>query len=136
MDTAERNRALRQLAVGYTDALKSLLGESVTAVVLFVELALKAALRAAGVEVPQIHDVGIILKDHPEKFPEAFRKKIERLASISRRLRREREVRMRPGSQLRKQAQCSIAAVSYFKVWAGREDEGAVMDSPGLPHAP
>lgn len=57
-----------------------------------VELALKAALRAAGVEVPQIHDVGIILKDHREKFPEAFRKEIDRLASISRRLRREREV--------------------------------------------
>lgn len=57
-----------------------------------VELALKAALRAAGVEVPQIHDVGIILKDHRGKFPEAFRKEIDRLASISRRLRREREV--------------------------------------------
>lgn len=57
-----------------------------------VELALKAALRTAGLEVPQIHDVGIILKDHREKFPEAFRKEIDRFASISRRLRREREV--------------------------------------------
>ncbi len=57
-----------------------------------VELALKAALRAVGVEVPQIHDVGVILKDHRAKFPEAFRKEIDRLASISRRLRREREV--------------------------------------------
>ncbi|MFQ5827566.1 MAG: HEPN domain-containing protein [Candidatus Methylomirabilia bacterium] len=57
-----------------------------------VELALKAALRIAGVEVPRIHDVGIILKDHREKFPEPFGKEIDRVASISRRLRREREV--------------------------------------------
>lgn len=56
-----------------------------------VELALKAALRLVGVEVPHIHDVGILLKDHREKFPEAFRGEIDRLASISRRLRRERE---------------------------------------------
>ena len=57
-----------------------------------VELALKAALRTAGVEVPKIHDVGIFLKDHQERFPEAFRAQIDRLASISRRLRQEREV--------------------------------------------
>ncbi len=57
-----------------------------------VELALKAALRTAGVEVPRIHDVGILLKDQREKFPDVFRKEIDRLASISRRLRREREV--------------------------------------------
>jgi HEPN domain-containing protein len=56
-----------------------------------VELALKAALRLAGIEVPRIHDVGMLLKDHEEKFPEAFRRDIDRLASISRRLRRERE---------------------------------------------
>jgi HEPN domain-containing protein len=56
-----------------------------------VELALKAALRMVGVEVPHIHDVGILLKDHREKFPEAFRQEIDHIASISRRLRRERE---------------------------------------------
>jgi HEPN domain-containing protein len=56
-----------------------------------VELALKAALRLAGIEVPHIHDVGILLKDHEAKFPESFRQDIERMASISRRLRRERE---------------------------------------------
>lgn len=57
-----------------------------------VEMSLKAALRMAGVEIPRIHDVGIILKDQRARFPEAFRKEIDRLASISRRLRREREV--------------------------------------------
>lgn len=56
-----------------------------------VELALKAALRLAGIEVPHIHDVGILFKDHEAKFPESFRQDIERMASISRRLRRERE---------------------------------------------
>lgn len=57
-----------------------------------VELALKAALRGAGIEVPRVHDVGVFLKEQHAKFPEAFRTEIERLASISRRLRREREV--------------------------------------------
>ncbi|MDR7521377.1 MAG: HEPN domain-containing protein [Armatimonadota bacterium] len=56
-----------------------------------VELALKAALRLAGIEVPHIHDVGILLKDHEAKFPEPFRRDIGRMASISRQLRRERE---------------------------------------------
>lgn len=56
-----------------------------------VEMALKAALRLVGIEVPWIHDVGVLLKDYREKFPEAFREEIDRLASISRRLRRERE---------------------------------------------
>lgn len=56
-----------------------------------VELALKAALRAVGIEVPRIHDVGLVLKDHQEKFPATFRSEINYLASISRRLRRERE---------------------------------------------
>lgn len=56
-----------------------------------VELSLKAALRLAGIEVPHIHDVGVLLKDHEAKFPQAFRRDVDRLASISRRLRRERE---------------------------------------------
>jgi HEPN domain-containing protein len=57
-----------------------------------VELALKGALRSAGVEVPKIHDVGVILKDHGDRFPGEFRGHSDRLASISRRLRQEREV--------------------------------------------
>lgn len=56
-----------------------------------VELALKAALRLTGVEVPRVHDVGVILRDHGMKFPEPFRGEIDRMASISRQLRRERE---------------------------------------------
>lgn len=56
------------------------------------EMALKASLRWVGVEVPHVHDVGLLLKDHAGRFPEGFREHVERLASISRRLAREREL--------------------------------------------
>ena len=56
-----------------------------------VELLLKAALRAAGIEPPKWHDVGPVLRKNAERFPEWFQKEIPRLARISRRLRRERE---------------------------------------------
>lgn len=57
-----------------------------------VELSLKAALRCAGIETQKIHDVGILLRAHQEKFPASFRRRIGRLAAISRRLRMEREL--------------------------------------------
>ena len=56
-----------------------------------VELALKAALRVVGIEPPKWHDVGPILKQNATRFPEWFREKIPQMASISRKLRRERE---------------------------------------------
>ncbi len=57
-----------------------------------VELALKAALRSVGVEVPRLHDVGVLVKEQSGKFPGAFTRDIDKIASISRRLRREREI--------------------------------------------
>jgi len=57
-----------------------------------VELALKATLRVAGIEVPHVHDVGIFLRDHAERFPASLAKHLDRVVSISRRLRREREI--------------------------------------------
>ena len=59
-----------------------------------VELALKGVLRLIGVEPPKWHDVGPILKDLRERFPEWFRSMIDEFASISRQLRREREPAM------------------------------------------
>ncbi len=56
-----------------------------------VELALKGVLRAAGLEVPRLHDVGILLKDHRKKLSGTLAEDVDRIASISRRLRRERE---------------------------------------------
>jgi HEPN domain-containing protein len=57
-----------------------------------VELALKGLLRAAGLEVPQVHDVSAFLVEHGERLPAALRPDLDRLVSVSRRLRREREV--------------------------------------------
>lgn len=57
-----------------------------------VELGLKGALRLAGVEVPHVHDVGMFLKEARGRFPDRFAEGIDRLASISRRLRAEREL--------------------------------------------
>lgn len=56
-----------------------------------IELSLKAALRAAGLDVPHVHDVGTALLAHPERFPEPLRASLPHLASLSRRYRRERE---------------------------------------------
>ncbi len=59
-----------------------------------VELALKAALRTVGVESPKWHDVGPVLRREAHRFLQWFREKIDYLASISRSLRKERELAM------------------------------------------
>jgi len=51
-----------------------------------VELCLKAALRAVGVEYPKEHDVSRILKAVKDRFPEWFRKEVEKVGEISRAL--------------------------------------------------
>jgi HEPN domain-containing protein len=56
-----------------------------------VELALKAALRLIGVDPPRWHDVGPVLVEHAEAYPEWFRARLGELAEVSRWLRRERE---------------------------------------------
>lgn len=57
-----------------------------------VELALKGMLRAIGVEPPKFHDVGGLLLEHQAKFVPEVRPQIARVAEISKRLRREREL--------------------------------------------
>lgn len=56
-----------------------------------VELALKAALWWAGVDVPRLHDVGAVLRQQSHRFPASFAGHIPQLASISRSLSAERE---------------------------------------------
>ena len=56
-----------------------------------VELAPKGALLWAGLEVPWVHDVGLFLRQHVDRFPAGFSQLIPRLASISRSLGVERE---------------------------------------------
>ncbi len=57
-----------------------------------VELALKGMLRSIGIEPPKLHDVGGLLVDHRERFPEDVRNQLTDLAGISKRLRKEREL--------------------------------------------
>jgi len=57
-----------------------------------VELALKGALREAGIEVPKVHDVSGVLRRNVERLPEHLVGAIDTLVSASRRLREEREL--------------------------------------------
>jgi HEPN domain-containing protein len=59
-----------------------------------VELFLKACLRLINIEPPKFHDVGPILKNNADKFPQWFKEKIDIFASYSRSLRKERELSM------------------------------------------
>ena len=57
-----------------------------------VELALKGMLRAIGIEPPKLHDVSDLLLEHRNRLPDAVRDDLDNLASISRRLRKDREL--------------------------------------------
>lgn len=56
-----------------------------------VELALKGMLRKIGVEPPKQHDVGYLLIEYKDKFSDEVKEAIDKLASISKWLRKERE---------------------------------------------
>ncbi len=51
-------------------------------------------MRFVGIEPPKWHDVGFILKRERDRFPEWFKNEVEKLAFISKRMRREREPSM------------------------------------------
>jgi len=57
-----------------------------------VELALKGLLRASGVEPPRIHDVADVLLAERDRLDVTLRPHVERLAGVSRALRRDREL--------------------------------------------
>ena len=57
-----------------------------------VELALKGLLRACHVAPPRLHDVSDVLRREREKLPPSARRHVDRLARISRELRRDREL--------------------------------------------
>lgn len=56
-----------------------------------VELALKGMLRQVGIDPPKWHDVGPLLIDHSEHFPIVSNGDLQRLAAVSKWLRKERE---------------------------------------------
>ena len=57
-----------------------------------VELALKGLLRGCGVDPPRVHDVSQVVLRERERLPESVRENVDRLAKISRDLRRDREL--------------------------------------------
>ncbi len=57
-----------------------------------VELCLKGMLRYVGIEPPKVHDVGGLLIEHSDMLGMFSKEEIERLALISKRLRKEREL--------------------------------------------
>jgi HEPN domain-containing protein len=57
-----------------------------------VDLALKALLRASGVEVPRVRDVAPILYAERARLPESLASHVDELADAPRQLRRDREL--------------------------------------------
>lgn len=57
-----------------------------------VELLLKAVLRYFGMEVPKTHDVSRVLKDQQGLLPPLLKDHLDEIVSISRTLRKEREM--------------------------------------------
>ena len=57
-----------------------------------VELCLKGMLRFVGIEPPKYHDVGPLIVEHQERFKDISSEEIIRLAKISKKLRKEREL--------------------------------------------
>ena len=57
-----------------------------------VELALKGLLRSLGIEPPRVHDVSDVLLTNRDRLPERLRGDVERMAEISKDLRRDREL--------------------------------------------
>jgi hypothetical protein len=57
-----------------------------------VELTLKGLLRSCGVSPPRVHDVSDVLLAERERLPRELAGQVERMVSVSRRLRRDREL--------------------------------------------
>jgi len=57
-----------------------------------VELCLKGMLRFVGIEPPKYHDVGPLIFEYQERFKDISSEEIIRLAKISKKLRKEREL--------------------------------------------
>lgn len=80
---------LRALDVLYDDGLWA---DVVREAQEIVELALKAALRAHGVDPPRLHDVSDVLLAERARLPAPLTAELDALVRISRELRRDREL--------------------------------------------
>jgi len=109
-----------------------------------VELALKAALRLIGVEPPKVHDVGALLREYAERFAGAD---VERWASVSRHLRKDRELSFygdldflpteeyarADAEQALADADEVVAAVRSWMTGLGTGGQAAPSEEPGAP---
>jgi HEPN domain-containing protein len=57
-----------------------------------VELALKALVRASGIDPPRVHDLSGLLRSERGRLPKALEPELDALAEISRQLRRDRDL--------------------------------------------
>ena len=57
-----------------------------------VELALKGLLRDCGIDPPRVHDVSGLLLAERNRLPAVLQERVDRLAAVSRDLRRDREL--------------------------------------------
>jgi len=64
-----------------------------------VELSLKAALKAVGIDYPKVHDVSDVLADISERFPEWFRAEMDFLCESSKILAKKREISLYGGEE-------------------------------------
>ena len=71
-------------AKGYSDAVRECQEAN--------ELLTKALLRLVGIDPPKWHDVGTIIEENSSRFPEAISTQVQRIASNSKALRKEREL--------------------------------------------
>ena len=95
MTTQEMARSFLRRAAAILREAERLLGDKAWNLVVrrcqeAVELALKGALREAGVEVPKVHDVSGALRRNTRRLPPHLVAEIDLLVSASRRLREER----------------------------------------------
>jgi len=65
-----------------------------------VELALKALLRHGNIDPPRVHDVGRVVQDERRALPVALHPHLDRMAAISKDLRRDREIAFYGGEDL------------------------------------
>lgn len=83
-----------------------------------VELALKGLLRDCGIDPPRVHDVSGALLAERDRLPEGLQERVDRLAAISRDLRRDRELAFYGAEDL-------VPSEFYVQPDADRAREGA-----------
>jgi HEPN domain-containing protein len=92
------------------------------------EMALKAALRLVGVEVPRVHDVGFALQDKRDRFPTWFQERIDRMVRISRGLRGDRELSVYGDEALGRPPQAIFTMIDANE---GLEEAAFVLEQVG-----